>query len=261
MKMRAHGSVSHLLVVVWHRNIKSFVFCSFVSFIAGAVVNNNKMDQKNSSSSGNDGALTENQQNVARNQSALPGVNQIDTPASQMSMKSMNGKKVRAPQPFKPTRVFRTHVGGRRILYDATPNGPVERPMVQSQPVQRLPVKRRLVVTKRAKSTRQMVFKAIQDLAEPDGSSMAKIKRFVREHFDVNPKFIDMRIRKFLRKAYDDGELVQKKRKSFNINQKFRIAPMEWVQHTVPRSSIAIDAIQIVNFWTSLYDCWIVANC
>lgn len=82
------------------------------------------------------------------------------------------------------------------------------------------------VITKlRRIPTRAMVLNAIQTLNEPDGSSLRKIKRFIYSNYDVNSRQIDIFIRKYLKRAYLRGELIQKKRKPFNINRKFRISP------------------------------------
>lgn len=72
--------------------------------------------------------------------------------------------------------------------------------------------------------TRVMVLNAIKTLNEPDGSSLRKIKSFVYKNYDVNRSRVDLFIRKYLKKGYLSGELIQKKRKPFNINRKFRIA-------------------------------------
>lgn len=82
------------------------------------------------------------------------------------------------------------------------------------------------VITKRRRiPTRAMVLNAIQTLNEPDGSSLRKIKRFIYSNYNVNSGHIDIFIRKYLKRAYLRGELIQKKRKPFNISRKFRISP------------------------------------
>lgn len=77
---------------------------------------------------------------------------------------------------------------------------------------------------KRRIPTRVMVLNAIKTLNEPAGSSLRKIKSFVYTNYDVHRPRIDLFIRKYLKKGYLSGELIQKKRKPFNINRKFQIA-------------------------------------
>lgn len=84
---------------------------------------------------------------------------------------------------------------------------------------------KRKTIAKRNVPTRVKVLNAIKTLNEPDGSSLKKIKKFVYANYDVNQRRIDYYIRRYLRSAYATGELIQKNRKPFNINRKFRIAP------------------------------------
>lgn len=73
-------------------------------------------------------------------------------------------------------------------------------------------------------SSRAMVLNAIRTLDEPGGSSLNHIKQFIYDHYDVNQRRIDIFIRKYLKKAYLAGELVQKRGKPFNVNRKFQIS-------------------------------------
>lgn len=73
-------------------------------------------------------------------------------------------------------------------------------------------------------STRVMVLNSIKTLNEPGGSSLQKIKKFIYANYDVNRRRVNFFIRRYLKKAYVSGELVQKKRKPFNIHRKFQIA-------------------------------------
>lgn len=77
---------------------------------------------------------------------------------------------------------------------------------------------------KRRISTRVMVLNAIKTLNEPGGSSLRKIKKFVHTNYNVDPRRVNIFIRKYLKKAHVSGELVQKKKKAFNINRKFLIS-------------------------------------
>lgn len=71
--------------------------------------------------------------------------------------------------------------------------------------------------------TAKMVREAITKMGDKDGLGLRSIKKYLQDHFDIDSKSYAVHIRKYLKKAFENGELVQAGNASFNIHRKFKI--------------------------------------
>lgn len=79
---------------------------------------------------------------------------------------------------------------------------------------------------KRHLTTSFMVDEAIMKLGERKGSSLYAIQKYIAKNFDVDVRKLDKHIKNYIRKAFAEGKIVQRKNTTCMLNNRIRLADM-----------------------------------